>query len=427
MMSIIRTLLIASLVVVLGTSARADDIQYNRDIRPILADNCFRCHGPAAKKGGFRLDVHDDVVKPAKSGARPIVDGKPGESELIQRIFSKDADEMMPPPSAHKTLKAEQKELLKKWIAAGAKYEKHWSFEPPMKPVVPPLGKNPIDAFILARLQREGLKPAPQADRPTLIRRVAFALTGLPPTPAEVDAFFGDKTPDAYEKMVDRYLASKHYGEEMAHHWLDLARYADTHGLHLDNERQMWLYRDWVVRAFNDNLPFDRFTIMQIAGDLLPKSTTDNAIATGFNRCNVSTSEGGSIDAEWIFRNAVDRTSTTMETWLALTGGCAVCHDHKFDPISAKDFYSLYAFFYSIDGPAMDGNALLTAPDDEDADEPAQDRKLAELNEQIAKFQQDLTQKFSLIKYTDPADLPDAPKAGDRPRQVVQGLAATSG
>ena len=350
-----RMLLLA--LTVLGSThfsggARAD-VEYNRDIRPILTENCFKCHGPAAKKGGFRLDLRDEAIKPAKSGARAIVAGKPAESTLIKRIFSTDADEVMPPANSHKTLKTEQKELLKKWIAEGAKYQKHWSFEPPAKVAVPKgEAQNPIDAFIIDRLKREGLTLAPQADRPTLIRRVSFALTGLPPTLAEVDAFLADQSPDAYEKMVDRYLASKHYGEEMARHWLDLARYADTHGLHLDNERQMWLYRDWVVRAFNDNMPFDRFTIEQLAGDLLPNAKSDPIIATGFNRCNVSTSEGGSIDSEWIFRNAVDRAATTMEVFLGLTGGCAVCHDHKFDPITAKDFYSLYAFFYSIDGPA---------------------------------------------------------------------------
>ena len=255
-----RKLLIASLFSLVATSVRADDLQYNRDIRPILTEACFRCHGPAAKKGGFRLDVREDALGLAKSKRAPIVAGKPGESELIKRIFNNDPDEIMPPPTSHRPLKASEKEILKKWIAEGATYQKHWSFETPAK--VAPLkvnAKNPIDAFILDRLKREGLAMSPEADRPTLIRRVSFALTGLPPTLAEVDAYLNDKSADAYEKMVDRYLASQRYGEEMARHWLDLARYADTHGLHLDNERQMWLYRDWVIRAFNDNMPFDRF------------------------------------------------------------------------------------------------------------------------------------------------------------------------
>ena len=417
MMPTSRTLLLASVLLGSVASGTRADVEYNRDIRPILTDNCFKCHGPAAKKGGFRLDLRDEAIKPAKSKRPPIVPGNPAESELVNRIFSADADEVMPPPTAHKTLKAAQKELLKKWIAEGAKYQKHWSFEPPVKVALPKDAKNPIDAFILARLKREGLAMAPQADRPTLIRRVSFALTGLPPTIAEVDAFLGDKSPDAYERMVDRYLGSKHYGEEMARHWLDLARYADTHGLHLDNERSMWLYRDWVVRAFNDNMPFDRFTIEQLAGDLLPNATSDQIIATGFNRCNVSTSEGGSIDAEWIYRNAVDRASTTMEVFLGLTGGCAVCHDHKFDPISAKEFYSLYAFFYSIDGPAMDGNALLTAPTMKTPTKD-QEKKLADLASKLTNLQNELGQKAQTLKYADPADLPpEATKfAGDPTR-----------
>jgi hypothetical protein len=389
---------------VCGSSLRADDIEFNRDIRPILSEACFKCHGPAAKKGGLRLDQRDEAVKPAKSGARPIVAGKPAESEIVKRIFSADADEMMPPANSHKTLKPAQKEMLKKWIADGAKYQKHWSFEPPVKVALPKTGaKNPIDAFILDRLKREGLTMMPEADRPTLIRRASFALTGLPPTLVEVDAYLNDKSSDAYEKMVDRYLASTHFGEEMARHWLDLARYADTHGLHLDNERSMWLYRDWVVRAFNDNMPFDRFTTEQLAGDLLPKATSEQIVATGFNRCNVSTSEGGSIDSEWVFRNAVDRTSTMMETWLALTGGCAVCHDHKFDPISAKEYYSMFAFFHSAAGPAMDGNALLTEPTMK-TPTVVQQKRLTELAEQIAKTQQDLEAKIQGLKYADPAD-----------------------
>jgi Protein of unknown function (DUF1553)/Protein of unknown function (DUF1549)/Planctomycete cytochrome C len=414
-----RSLVFASILFAAANAVRADDIEFNRDIRPILSEACFKCHGPAAKKGGFRLDQREDAVKPAKSRAIPIVPGKPAESELVKRIFSQEADEMMPPPNSHKTLKPAQRELLKKWIAEGAKYQKHWSFEPPVKVALPKVGaKNPIDAFILDRLKREGLTMSPEADRSTLIRRVAFAVTGLPPAIAETDAYLNDKSADAYEKMVDRYLSSKRYGEEMARHWLDLARYADTHGLHLDNERSMWLYRDWVIRAFNDNLPFDRFTTEQLAGDLLPKATSEQIIATGFNRCNVSTSEGGSIDAEWIFRNAVDRTSTMMETWLALTGGCAVCHDHKFDPISAKDYYSLFAFFYSASDPAMDGNALLTAPIMK-APSATQQKRLAELTEQIAKSQQELAKKIQDTEYADPADEPDN-KLGSDPAHSLK-------
>jgi mono/diheme cytochrome c family protein len=388
-------------------AAAQDKVQFNRDIRPILSNACFKCHGPAAKKGGVRLDDVSLATAPAKSGLTPVVPGKPGESSVIQRVFSDDPDEVMPPKSSHVTLKAAEKELLKRWIAEGAVFQKHWSFEAPTKVAVPNAGSgNPIDAFLVDRLRREKLSPSLEADRPTLIRRVAFATTGLPPTIAEVDQFLNDTSPDAYERMVDRYLASVRYGEEMARHWLDLARYADTHGLHLDNERQMWPYRDWVVRAFNSNMPFDRFTTEQLAGDQLPNPTRDQLVATGFNRCNVSTSEGGSIESEWVFRNAVDRTSTAMEVWLGLSGGCAVCHDHKFDPLTQKDYYSLYAFFYSAAGPALDGNVLLTDPTLK-LPSPEQEKRQAELDAQIASAQKGIAERHQSLTYVDPVDVGD--------------------
>jgi hypothetical protein len=360
-----------ALLVLVGlpSLAHADDLRFNRDIRPILAENCYACHGfdAKARKAKLRLDVPEGAFA-ERRGVVPIKPGDLKESEVWVRVTSADADAVMPPPDSNKKLTAAQKETIRKWIEQGAKYEKHWSFEPVRRPDLPEMRnpnvfiRNPIDAFLLHRLTRDGLKPTAEADRETLVRRVSFALTGLPPTVAEVDQFLADRAPDAYERMVDRYLASPRYGEEMARHWLDVARYADTHGLHLDNERQMWAYRDWVVKAFNNNLPFDTFTGWQLAGDLLPNPTHDQLAATGFNRCNVTTGEGGSIEPEWLYRNAVDRTSTAVQAWLGLTAGCAVCHDHKFDPLSANEFYSLYAFFYSSADPALDSNVSTTGP-----------------------------------------------------------------
>ncbi|MFO0928159.1 MAG: DUF1553 domain-containing protein [Gemmataceae bacterium] len=340
-------------------------VDFNRDVRPILSDTCFACHGfdAKARKAGLRLDVPEGAFAKRKK-AIPIIPGSPDKSSVWQRIVTNDPDEVMPPPSFNKRLTPAQKETLRKWIAQGAKYQKHWSFEPIRRPSVPPIAgaRTPIDAFLLERIAKAGLTPQGEADRETLIRRVAFALTGLPPTVAEVDAYLADTAPNAYERMVDRYLASQRYGEEMGRHWLDVARYADTHGLHLDNERQMWAYRDWVIRAFNDNLPYDKFTVWQVAGDLLPNPTTDQLVATGFNRCNVTTSEGGSIDVEFVYRYAVERTTAVTQAWLGLTAGCSICHDHKYDPFSMKEFYSLYAFYNSAGDPAMDGNVNNTPP-----------------------------------------------------------------
>ena len=388
--------------------------RFNRDIRPILSENCFSCHGPAKQKAGLRLDRPEDFSRAAKSGAIPIVPGKPASSELIARVFSTDTDAVMPPTEAHKTLTADQKETLRRWVAQGAAYEAHWSFAKLTTPPIPkpagPAVRDPIDAFLNERLARDGLPPNDEANRPTLVRRVAFALTGLPPTPTEVDAFVADTKPMAYERMVDRYLASARYGEEMARHWLDLARYADTHGLHLDNERSMWPYRDWVVSAFNTNKSFDRFTVEQMAGDLLPNATLDQLVATGFNRCNVTTGEGGSIDAEWYYRNAVERAAVAAETWLGLTAGCAQCHDHKFDPLSQREFYGLYAFFYSAAGSALDGNAALHEPSVK-LSTPAQAKQLKAMADRVAALTADVDARMKALKYTDPADVVFARKA----------------
>jgi hypothetical protein len=386
-------------VVSAGHAAVPEKVTFNQHIRPIFSDKCFSCHGFDAshRKADLRLDTPEGAYAD-NEGAKAIVPGKPEQSEAWKRILSTDEDEIMPPPDSHKTLSESEKAIIKRWIEQGAQYQKHWSFEPPAKPAA----SGSIDSFVAERLKREGLAMSPEADKHTLVRRVSFAVTGLPPSVAEVEAFVADTSADAYEKMVDRYLASPRYGEEMARHWLDVARYADTHGLHLDNERQMWAYRDWVIDAFNENQPFDQFTIEQLAGDLLPNPTQKQLIATGFNRCNVTTSEGGAIAEEFVFRYAVERASTTAQTWLGLTAGCAQCHDHKFDPLTAKDFYSLYAFFHSAADPAMDGNALLTKPVLKIMT-PETAKKLEALNAVVAEKEMAMKQLVAKLDYADPA------------------------
>ncbi len=352
-----------------SANAASSKIQFNRDVRPILSQNCFACHGmdSAARKADLRLDRFADATAPRKDSLPPIAPGKPDKSELVRRVFTSDPDDQMPPPDSHKVLTAAQKEILKRWIAEGAKYQEHWALIAPTRPAPPKvrdrrLVKNPIDNFILARLEQEKLKPAAEADRRTLARRVSLDLTGLPPTPEEVDAFVKDKSPNAYEKFVDHLLASPHWGEHRGRYWLDAARYGDSNGIHIDNYREMWSYRDWVINAFNRNQPFDQFTIEQLAGDLLPNHSLDQEIATGFNRCNITTSEGGAIDEEYFVLYARDRTEATSAVWLGLTTGCAVCHDHKFDKISQKEFYSLSSFFNNTTQKAMDGNVHNTPP-----------------------------------------------------------------
>ncbi len=354
-----------------GSAAAADELSYNRDIRSILVENCFSCHGAdsAGRKADLRLDERDQAVE---SGA--LVPGDPDSSVMLDRIFSDDPEEVMPPPETKKSLTAAQKELLVRWIKEGAEYEPHWSFIPPAKPEPPAVKdeswvRNPIDRFILARLEAAGLEPAPEADRRTLARRAALDVTGLPPDPAAVEAFLADTRPDAYERYLDVLFASPEWGEHRGRHWLDYARYADTHGIHFDNHREMWTYRQWVIQTFNDNLPFDRFTELQLAGDLvdLPPDASPDAvlqarIGSGFNRCNMTTNEGGIIDEEYVVLYARDRTETTATVWMGLTVGCAVCHDHKFDPVSAKDFYSLSAFFNNTTQAPRDGNVKDTPP-----------------------------------------------------------------
>lgn len=342
----------------------AAKIEYNRDVRPILAENCFACHGPdsAARKGNLRLDKRDMAIE---SGA--LAPGKPAESEMITRIRADDDSQRMPPKRTHKVLTEAQKHLLEEWVRQGANYQPHWSFIAPVRPAVPAVRnqawvRNPIDNFVLSRLEEAGLSPAPEADRRTLARRVSLDLTGLPPSPDMVEAFVQDKSPHAYEEFVDRLLRSPHWGEHRGRYWLDAARYADTHGIHFDNYREVWAYRDWVIGAFNRNLPFDQFTLEQLAGDLLPKRTLDQQIASGFNRCNITTNEGGVIAEEYLVLYARDRTETTSVVWLGLTAGCAVCHEHKFDPLSQREFYELAAFFNNTTQGAMDGNIKDTPP-----------------------------------------------------------------
>jgi hypothetical protein len=342
----------------------AEKLEYNRDVRPILVENCFACHGPdsAARKAKLRLDRREDALK-----RHAFVPGEPDESMLVKRILSDDPKQHMPPPQTKKVLTAAQKDTLKRWIAAGAEYQPHWSLIAPMRPMPPKVKnsgwvRNPIDAFILAKLEQNGLEPAPKADRRTLARRLSLDLTGLPPEPAEVEAFVKDKSEDAYERYVDRLLKSPHWGEHRGRYWLDAARYADTHGIHFDNYREIWSYRDWVIRAFNRNLSFDKFTIDQLAGDLLPDRTLDQVIASGFNRCNITTNEGGVIAEEYLVLYTRDRTETTSKVWLGTTAGCAVCHDHKFDPLTQKEFYQMAAFFNNTTQAAMDGNIKDTPP-----------------------------------------------------------------
>ena len=347
------SLFLAALLAV-NTCLAADTVEFNRDIRPILSDHCYTCHGPdqANRKTKLRFDT-EDGAKQDLGGRFAIVPGDPAKSEMVSRISAGNSPRRMPPAYASAALSDHDIGLIREWIAQGAKWQKHWSLIPPRRPETPHVSnpawiRNPIDAFVLARLDREGLKPSPEADKATLIRRVTLDLTGLPPSPAEIDAFLADKSPNAYEKVVDRLLASPRYGEKMAYRWLDLARYADTNGYQTDGERYMWRWRDWVVDAFNHNMPFNEFTIEQLAGDMLPNATLDQRIASGFNRNHRGNGEGGIVPEEYAVEYVVDRVDTTSTVWMGLTVGCARCHDHKYDPIKQKDFYSLYAYFDNI-------------------------------------------------------------------------------
>ena len=344
-----------------GTAAKESAPDYNRDVRPILSDHCYTCHGPdeAKRKAGLRLDLEADAFRRLKSGQHALVKGDPKGGTLVERILTKDPDDIMPPPEHGRPLSPKQVEILQRWVASGAAWREHWSFIPPEPPPLPKVKdtrwpRNEIDRFVLAGMESAGLKPNPEADRATLVRRLSFDLTGLPPTVEEVDAFLSDRKPEAYERLVERLLASPHHGERMAANWLDLARFADTSGYHFDGVRFLWLWRDWVIRAFNTNQPFDTFTVEQLAGDLLPNPTTDQRIATGFVRNNMTNDEGGADPDEYLNKYVVDRVNTLGAVWLGMTVGCSECHDHKYDPMTTREFYRLYAFFHNVPEKGLD-------------------------------------------------------------------------
>jgi hypothetical protein len=376
-------------------------VDFLRDVRPILSGICFKCHGPddEARKAKLRLDIREAALQPAKSGERAIIPGKPDKSELVARIFTENEDDVMPPVSSKHPLTAAQKDILKRWVAEGAEYSPHWAWLAPAKKSPPSVSdkawlRNGIDNFVLARLEKEKLKPSPRADKYTLVRRVYLDLIGLPPTPAEADAFVNDTSPNAYEKLVDKLLASPHYGERWARRWLDLARYADTNGFEKDRPRTIWPWRDWVIKALNADMPFDQFTVEQIAGDMLPNPSTDQLIATGLHRNTMLNEEGGIDPLEYRFYSVVDRVHVTATAWLGLTMACAQCHTHKYDPISHTDYYRFLACMNNADEPMMDiPDAGITA-------------KRKKIQAEIEKLEAELPDKFPVaprIEWLTPA------------------------
>jgi mono/diheme cytochrome c family protein len=364
--------LVAAFALLLAGAAGADaaapaQIDFNRDVRPILSDNCFACHGfdKAARKAELRLDTREGLFTKRPDAPPPVVPGKPDDSEVMRRLVTHDPDDVMPPAKFNKTLTPEQIATIRRWIEHGAVFQGHWAYIPPVRPAVPAGAANPVDAFVGAVLAEKHLARAAQADRVTLFRRLSFDLTGLPPRKADVDAFVNDKTPDAYEKLVDRLLASPAYGERMALYWLDVVRYADSAGYHSDNPIYVWPYRDYVIKSFNANKPFDRFTTEQLAGDLLPNATNEQRTASTYNRLLQTTEEGGAQAREYIAKYAADRVRNVSATWLGQTMGCAECHDHKFDPLTQRDFYSMAAFFADIQEPAVGNRGPGVAVPDE--------------------------------------------------------------
>ena len=399
----------------------ADGVDYSRQIRPILSDHCFACHGPDEKvrQAGLRLDSKEGMFQD-RDGTKIVTPGDPESSRLYQRISAEHEGARMPPPGFDRKLNQNQIDLIRRWINEGAEAKDHWAFVKPRRPPLPQVKRiswvrNPVDHFILARLEREGLEPSPEADRVTLIRRVTLDLTGLPPTPEAVDAFLADGSPGAYEKVVERLLASRHYGERMALEWLDSSRYADTHGYHIDSHRDMWLWRDWVIDSFNRNQPFDQFTIEQLAGDLLPGATAQQKLATGFNRNHMINFEGGAIPEEYQLEYVVDRVNTTSTVWMGLTMGCARCHDHKYDPIRQREFYRFSAFFNTIPEKGLDGRKGNAAPVME-LPFPDQASRLHELRERLEAIENRMPESLlkSLVREW---EAPTSAKLAESPRQ----------
>ena len=414
------TVLLATVLLAIASAlSAAEPVDYNREVRHILSDKCFRCHGPdeRQRQADLRLDDVESATRTGDSGTTPIVPGKPQQSELVRRIFSDDPEERMPPPELKKTLSETEKETLKLWIQQGARYQILWSLVKPQRRS--PHGThnsaalgNEIDRFLLAQLEASQLRPSPQASRETLIRRLSFDLTGLPPKLTEIDDFLTDRNERAYEKLVDRLLASPHFGERMALDWMDASRFADTNGYHLDNGRDMSRWRKWVIDAFNRNLPFDQFTTEQLAGDLLPSPTLEQRIASGFNRNHMINFEGGAIPAEYHTAYIVDRVNTTATVWLGLTIGCAQCHDHKYDPVTQREFYQLFAFFHNVPENGLDGNQgnampLVRVPTAE------QSAQLADFDRQISQL---VTTSAGPLDYLDRAQrLWEQTQLGEQP------------
>ena len=398
--AVVWTMIVLSWLLAAAELRAAEPVNFARDVRPLLSKNCFRCHGPdqATLQSGLRLDLREGAIKPLESGLTAIVPGKAGESELINRVSSANPDERMPPVDGGRALTAGEIDLLKRWIDEGAEYKSHWAFVPP-QPISPPQVANPehpqnaIDRFVLARLDREGLQPTAEADRNALIRRVSIDLVGLPPSLEEVDRFAADPDPLAYERLIDRLLASPAFGERWAAVWLDLARYADSAGYAQDPPRTIWRYRDWLIQALNANQPFDQFTRDQLAGDLLPSPSNEQLLATAFHRNTMTNSEGGTDDEE--FRNAavVDRVNTTMQVWMGLTMGCAQCHTHKYDPITQEEYFKVFAIFnQSEDADRMDESPLLEEISPEEA------KKRADLQAQAAQLEKALADKLAAFQ-----------------------------